>query len=67
MARLDRERPPFLLLCHRPTTEFGTAPFGKGYAVGLWSEIEKRYVEVTPPLPSRRRSNWFVRIYERRP
>jgi hypothetical protein len=67
VARIDRERPPFLLLCHRPTAEFGTGPFGKGYAVGLWAEVEKRYVEVTPPFPSRRRANWFVRIYERRP
>ena len=68
VARLDRDRPPFLLLSHRPTAEFGTGPFGKGYAVGLWSEIEKRYVEVTPPFSaSRRRSNWFVRIYGRRP
>ncbi len=68
VARLDRERPRFLLLCHRPTAEFGTGPFGKGYAVGLWSEIEERYVEVTPPFsPSRRRANWFVRIYQHRP
>jgi hypothetical protein len=68
VARLDRERPPFLLLCHRPTAEFGTGPFGKGYAAGLWGEVEKCYVEVTPPFSgSRRRPNWFVRIYQRRP
>jgi hypothetical protein len=68
VARLDRERPPFLLLCHRPAAEFGTGPFGKGYAVGLWREVEERYMEVTPPFSvSRQRSNWFVRIYERRP
>ena len=68
VTRIDRERPPFLLLCHRPTAEFGTGPFGKGYAAGLWAEVEKRYREVTPPvLPLRRRANWFLRIYERRP
>jgi 4-amino-4-deoxy-L-arabinose transferase-like glycosyltransferase len=68
VTRLDRERPAFLLLCHRPTAEFGTGPFGKGYAVGLWREVEERYVEVTPPFSvSRRRSHWFVRIYQHRP
>lgn len=68
MARLDRERPPFLLLCHRPTAEFGTGPFGKGYAVDLWMEIGERYREVTPAvLPLRRRADWFLRIYERKP
>jgi hypothetical protein len=68
VARLDRERPRFILVCHRPTAEFGTGPFGRGYAVHLWEEVERRYGEVAsfgpPPRPGRR-PQWFVRVYER--
>jgi hypothetical protein len=68
VARLDRQRPRFILVCHRPTVEFGTGPFGRGYAVHLWEEVERRYEEVAsfgpPPRPGRR-PQWFVRVYER--
>jgi hypothetical protein len=68
VARLDSERPRFILVCHRPTAEFGTGPFGRGYAVHLWEEVERRYREVAsfgpPPRPGRR-PGWFVRVYQR--
>lgn len=68
VARIDRERPRFILVCHRPTTEFGTGPFGRGYAVHLWTALEGRYEQVAsfgpPPRPGRRQG-WFIRIYQR--
>jgi hypothetical protein len=68
VARLDRERPRFILVCHRPTAEFGTGPFGRGYAVHLWEEVERRYEQTAsfgpPPRPGRR-PQWFVRAYQR--
>ncbi|MBW8876895.1 MAG: hypothetical protein JF614_18175 [Acidobacteria bacterium] len=71
LQRLDREKPRFFLLCYRPTWEFGTARFGKGYAAHLWGEVEKRYTQVasfgSPPHIPGQKGSWFVRIYERSP
>jgi len=71
LQRLDGEKPRFVLLCYRPTWEFGTARFGRGYAVHLWAEVEKRYTQVasfgSPPHIPGQKGSWFVRIYERTP
>ncbi|HYX23658.1 MAG TPA: hypothetical protein VFC23_05850, partial [Thermoanaerobaculia bacterium] len=71
LQRLDREKPRFVLLCYRPTWEFGTGRFGKGYAVQLWAEVEKRYTQVasfgSPPHIPGQKGSWFVRIHERNP
>jgi hypothetical protein len=69
LASLDREKPKLVLLCNRATNEFGTEPFGKGYAIHLWAKVEERYRQVASVrLPHRQRGQrgrWFVRIYER--
>jgi hypothetical protein len=69
LNRLDREKPKLILLCNRTTYEFGTHPFGKGYAIHLWAEVEKRYRQVASfgsrPRSLGRPGNWFVRVYER--
>ena len=69
LNRLDHQKPKLILLCNRPTNEFGTPPFGKGFAIRLWEEIGERYQQVAafrapqrnPGEPGR----WFVRIFER--
>ncbi len=69
LARLDREKPKLVLLCNRTTQEYGTRPFGKGYAIHLWAGVGERYRQVASfDLPHRgpgQRGNWLVRIYER--
>jgi hypothetical protein len=69
LNRLDRERPKLVILCNRPTNEFGSQPFGKGFAVRLWEEVGERYREVaafrSPQRHPGEPGHWFVRIFER--
>jgi hypothetical protein len=69
LARLDLEKPKLVLLCNRTTNEFGTQPFGQGYAVRLWTEVGERYQQVAafrlPHHGRGQRGKWFVRIFER--
>jgi hypothetical protein len=66
---LDRKKPKLVLLCNRPTNEFGTQPFGKGFAIHLWAGVEERYRQVAAFRSLQRgpdqRGHWFVRIFER--
>ncbi len=64
--------PTFILLCNRPTAEYGPAAFGRDYAVPLWSEVEHHYAlteafgtaRPTAPVGAK---DFFIRLYERTP
>jgi Dolichyl-phosphate-mannose-protein mannosyltransferase len=70
--QVGRAGPRYILLCNRPTPEYGPVAFGRDYAAGLWSEVEKRYVmeksfgwaRPTAPVGAR---HFFIRLYERSP
>jgi len=70
--RIDDAGPRYVLLCNRPTPEFGPAAFGRDYAVPLWREVERRYVLAAAfgaagPAAPVGAKDFFVRVYERRP
>lgn len=64
--------PRYVLLCNRPTPEYGPIAFGRDYAARLWSGVESRYVltrsfgwaRPSAPVGARR---FFIRVYERSP
>ncbi|HTQ79395.1 MAG TPA: hypothetical protein VMM92_05325, partial [Thermoanaerobaculia bacterium] len=64
--------PRFVLLCNRPTPEYGQIAFGRDYATGLWREVTARYVLAesfggargTLPVGA---GPFFIRLYERSP
>ena len=43
-AQIDAAGPEYILLCNRPTPEYGETAFGRDYAVQLWRTVERRYV-----------------------
>jgi len=71
--QIERAGPRFILLCNRPTPEYGPAAFGIDYDVWLWQDIERRYAltaaygwvppATEPPTPG----HFFIRVYERAP
>ena len=70
--QVDTAGPKYILLCNRPTPEYGPIAFGRDYAAGLWNEVEGRYVLAgafgwaapTDPVGAGR---FFIRLYERSP
>ena len=70
--QVEASGPRFVLLCNRPTPEYGPVAFGRDYAEKLWSEVESRYVltrsfgwaRSDAPVGARR---FFIRVYERNP
>jgi hypothetical protein len=70
--QVGRAGPRYILLCNRPTPEYGPVAFGRDYAAGLWSEVEKHYVMAgsfgwarpTAPVGA---GHFFIRLYERSP
>jgi hypothetical protein len=74
VQRLENEKtgPRFVLLINQPAPAFGSAGFGRDYAVGLWSAVERRYRLAASfgDAPSDAPVGWplfFIRIYERAP
>ncbi|MBV8202356.1 MAG: hypothetical protein JOZ15_17200 [Acidobacteria bacterium] len=67
---LDTAGPRYVLLCNRPTAEFGLAAFGRDYAVELWNDVDRHYslaaafgpAAPTSPVGAK---DFFIRIYER--
>jgi len=64
--------PRFVLLCNRPTKEFGPAAFGRDYAVRLWGSVAAHYVLAAAFGPGGGASpvgaaDFFIRVYERNP
>ncbi len=72
VARIERAGPRFVLLCNRPTSEYGPASFGADYYVALWQAVERHYAlaasfgwaRPTAPVGAGR---FFIRVYERLP
>jgi hypothetical protein len=70
--RVGRAGPRYVLLCNRPTPEYGPVAFGRDYAAGLWSTVEDRYrlseafgpAGPTVPVGDPR---FFIRVYSRAP
>jgi 4-amino-4-deoxy-L-arabinose transferase-like glycosyltransferase len=70
--RVGTAGPKYILLCNRPTPEYGPVAFGLDYAAGLWREVESDYAltgafgwaRPTAPVGSR---HFFIRLYERKP
>ena len=70
--RIGLAGPRYVLLCNRPTAEYGPAAFGRDYAVPLWREVERHYALAaafgaagpTAPVGAQ---DFFIRLYERRP
>jgi Dolichyl-phosphate-mannose-protein mannosyltransferase len=63
------EGPQFIVLCNRPTPEYGAVAFGRDYADQLWEEVRSHYglaatfgARADTPVGAQR---FFVRIYER--
>jgi len=64
--------PKYILLCNRPTPEYGPESFGLDYAAQLWRAVNQRYVLAqafgwampTAPVGAR---HFFIRLYERSP
>jgi hypothetical protein len=63
--------PRFILLCNRPTAEWGPTSFGNDYCVKLWREVQQDYtLEAAfgaPPTAPVGPGRFFIRIYERLP
>jgi len=70
--QVDTAGPKYILLCNRPTPEYGPIAFGRDYAAGLWSEVQGRYVLAgafgwgAPTAPAGA-GPFFIRLYERSP
>lgn len=70
--RIDDAGPKYVLLCNRPTAEFGPEAFGRDYAVELWRDVDHRYRlsaafgPAAPNAPIGAR-DFFIRVYERNP
>jgi hypothetical protein len=69
-AQIDAAGPRFILLCNRPTPEYGPTSFGRDYAVQLWRTVERRYVLAgafgpAPPDAQVGAGDFFIRIYRR--
>jgi hypothetical protein len=72
VRQVEVSGPRYVLLCNRPTPEYGPVAFGRDYAARLWSEVESRYVltrsfgwaRPSAPVGARR---FFIRLYERSP
>jgi hypothetical protein len=70
--QVEMSGPRYVLLCNRPTPEYGPVAFGRDYAARLWSGVESRYVltrsfgwaRPSAPVGARR---FFIRVYERYP
>jgi hypothetical protein len=70
--QVGRAGPKYILLCNRPTPEYGPVAFGRDYAAQLWREVGNRYVlarsfggaRPTAPVGDER---FFIRLYERNP
>ncbi len=70
--QIDAAGPRYVLLCNRPTSEFGPEAFGRDYAVELWNEVGHSYTLAAafgPAAPTSPvgASDFFIRIYERTP
>jgi hypothetical protein len=70
--QVDVAGPKYILLCNRPTPEYGPVAFGRDYAARLWTEVQGRYVLTgafgwaLPNAPVGT-SEFFIRLYERNP
>jgi hypothetical protein len=69
--RLALARPRFILLCNRPTREYGAVRFGADYAFALGRRIERLYVPteafgLARPLARVGARRFFIRLYEPR-
>lgn len=70
--RVGTAGPKYILLCNRPTPEYGPVAFGLDYAAGLWRAVEHDYAltgafgwaRPTAPVGSK---HFFIRLYERKP
>jgi hypothetical protein len=70
--RIELAGPRFVLLCNRPTSEYGPASFGADYYAALWSAVERRYTLRAAfgrarPTAQVGAGRFFIRIYERLP
>jgi hypothetical protein len=71
VRQLDAAGPRYVLLCNRPTPEYGPVAFGRDYAARLWSEVDGQYrragsfggARPDAPVGDQR---FFIRLYERR-
>lgn len=70
--RIEKAGPRYFLLVNQAAPAFESVAFGRDYAAGLWSAVERRYRlaasfgEAPPDAPV----GWprfFIRVYERRP
>lgn len=64
--------PRYILLCNRPTREFGPQAFGRDYAVRLWRGVADHYLLAAAFGPGGSASpvgvdDFFIRVYERSP
>jgi hypothetical protein len=69
--RLELARPRFVLLCNRPTREYGPVRFGTDYAVELWRRVERLYVPtavfgVAPESARPGARRFLIRLFEPR-
>ncbi len=70
-GQIERVGPRYILLCNRPTPEYGKPSFGRDYAQRLWSAVSERYAlagaygpaSSSAPVGAR---DFFVRLYVRR-
>ncbi|HVT17111.1 MAG TPA: hypothetical protein VHQ90_13150 [Thermoanaerobaculia bacterium] len=70
--QIDLAGPRYVLLCNRPTSEYGPRSFGIDFAILLWKQVEDRYHLVGSFGPAWRwarvgAKRFFVRVYERNP
>jgi hypothetical protein len=70
--RIELAGPRFVLLCNRPTGEYGPASFGADYYAALWSAVERRYTLRAAfgrarPTAQVGAGRFFIRVYERLP
>lgn len=70
--QIDLAGPRYVLLCNRPTSEYGPRSFGFDFAILLWKQVEDRYHLVGSFGPAWRwarvgAKRFFVRVYERNP